>query len=137
MKGRFLAIEAADACVGCHVNLNPFGLSMETFDAVGRFRTKYHNGEPVDAVVESKSGRIPKKTYNGAAEILDATAMSPVHWQCLVKQAFSHATGLKPVGYDPLLREAYVAFVKSDLNLRQLFVTILASDVLQSRGGGK
>jgi hypothetical protein len=36
------------ACAGCHNTLDPLGLSLENFDAVGRWRTQ-DEGQPIDA----------------------------------------------------------------------------------------
>ena len=36
------------ACQSCHAKIDPWGLSLENFDAIGRFRTTI-NGQPVDA----------------------------------------------------------------------------------------
>jgi hypothetical protein len=43
-------------CAGCHARMDPIGLSMENFDATGRFRTLYENGENVDATGEMTDG---------------------------------------------------------------------------------
>ncbi|HET9953419.1 MAG TPA: DUF1592 domain-containing protein, partial [Polyangiaceae bacterium] len=42
------------SCAGCHQVLDPIGLGLENFDAIGRYRTAYTGGEPVDA-----SGQLP------------------------------------------------------------------------------
>lgn len=36
------------ACRSCHAKIDPWGISLENFDAIGRFRTKIHD-QPVDA----------------------------------------------------------------------------------------
>jgi hypothetical protein len=39
-------------CAGCHAILDPIGLGIETFDAIGRYRTAYENGDAIDATGE-------------------------------------------------------------------------------------
>jgi hypothetical protein len=36
------------ACNSCHAKIDPWGISLENFDAIGRYRTSI-NGQPVDA----------------------------------------------------------------------------------------
>ena len=37
-------------CAGCHTILDPIGLGLENFDAIGRHRDEYANGDAIDAV---------------------------------------------------------------------------------------
>jgi hypothetical protein len=39
-------------CAGCHAVLDPIGLGIETFDAIGRYRTTYENGDAIDTTGE-------------------------------------------------------------------------------------
>ena len=38
------------ACAGCHKLMDPLGLALENFDAVGRWRTTAEDGTPIDAI---------------------------------------------------------------------------------------
>ena len=38
-------------CLGCHVSFDPYGISLENFDVVGRFRTMDAQGRPIDPSV--------------------------------------------------------------------------------------
>jgi hypothetical protein len=42
---------ATSPCSSCHLLIDPFGLALEQFDAIGRFRTEDENGNPVDPAV--------------------------------------------------------------------------------------
>jgi hypothetical protein len=44
------------SCANCHVRIDPFGFSLESFDAIGRFRAKDLIGQPVDTQVQLKDG---------------------------------------------------------------------------------
>jgi len=57
MRERMVAHRANPACAGCHAMMDPIGLSLENFDAVGRFRTIGESGGPIDA-----SGGFPDGT---------------------------------------------------------------------------
>ena len=55
---------ADPACQGCHQAMDPIGLGLENFDALGRWRTAY--GEiPIDPSGVMKSG----ETFNGPGEM--------------------------------------------------------------------
>ncbi|AMV41038.1 DUF1592 domain-containing protein [Planctomyces sp. SH-PL62] len=36
-------------CAGCHAKMDPYGFSLEAYDAIGRFRERDVSGQPVDA----------------------------------------------------------------------------------------
>ena len=36
-------------CNGCHTGFDPYGLSLENYDAIGRYRTTYAGNVPIDA----------------------------------------------------------------------------------------
>ena len=40
------AHRASPACSGCHDSIDPIGLALENFDAIGRYRAIYENGSP-------------------------------------------------------------------------------------------
>lgn len=40
---------SAPACAGCHALFDPYGLSLEQFDGVGKYRTTYPDGSRIDA----------------------------------------------------------------------------------------
>ncbi len=59
--------ERAD-CAGCHVKLDPLGFALENFDAVGRWRDHYENGQVVDS-----SGKLFRKyEFSGIIDFKDA-----------------------------------------------------------------
>jgi hypothetical protein len=43
---------ANPACAGCHALFDPFGLALEQYDGIGKFRTMYSNGSAIDATTE-------------------------------------------------------------------------------------
>src|SRR6185436_11957759 len=49
MRERMAQHRASPACAGCHQLMDPAGLSMENFDAIGRWRTRTESGAAVDA----------------------------------------------------------------------------------------
>jgi hypothetical protein len=49
MRERMAQHRSNAACSGCHQLMDPAGLSMENFDAIGRWRTRTEAGAPIDA----------------------------------------------------------------------------------------
>ena len=49
MREKVTLLTKPQACQGCHSVINPLGFSLESFDAVGRFRQR-ENDRPVDPV---------------------------------------------------------------------------------------
>ena len=47
---------AVPACAGCHKLMDPLGLALENFDAVGRWRATAEDGLPIDATAELFDG---------------------------------------------------------------------------------
>jgi hypothetical protein len=54
MRERMLAHRGNPTCASCHQLMDPAGLSMENFDAIGRWRTRGDDGTAIDA-----SGSLP------------------------------------------------------------------------------
>jgi hypothetical protein len=54
MRERMVQHRARPECASCHRLMDPAGLSMENFDAIGRWRTRTESGSAVDA-----SGALP------------------------------------------------------------------------------
>ena len=73
MRERMTQHRSNAACSGCHQLMDPAGLSMENFDAIGRWRTRTEAGSPVDA-----SGGLPGGTsFEGVAGLRKAILSRP------------------------------------------------------------
>ena len=57
-------------CASCHLRIDPLGFPLEGFDAVGRTRTAYNDGKPVDTTGEFRD----KTTIVGTAGLLGLPA---------------------------------------------------------------
>ena len=44
------------SCVSCHTRIDPLGFPLENYDAVGRWRSTYDEGQPIDATTELADG---------------------------------------------------------------------------------
>ena len=56
---------ANPACAGCHARMDPFGFSLENFDAIGQWRTK--DGDAADRRIRRAAGRHKSRWACGAS----------------------------------------------------------------------
>jgi hypothetical protein len=77
-------------CGGCHVIFDPYGLALDVFDGVGRYRQVDAQGRPIDPVValpEIFGGR----TVSGPAEMAAVIAESHVFKACVAMNYMNYA----------------------------------------------
>ena len=61
MRDRMVQHGSNPACAACHSLMDPLGLPLENFDAVGAWRDRSESGEAIDA-----SGELPgSQSFNG------------------------------------------------------------------------
>jgi hypothetical protein len=83
-----LAKHREDAfCAGCHAAVDPIGLGLEDFDAIGQFRPMEQN-RPVDA-----SGELDGTEFVGGRELGEVLEGDPRVLSCVVKQLYRNASG--------------------------------------------
>ena len=73
MRERMVQHRARPECASCHRLMDPAGLSMENFDAIGRWRTRTESGSAVDA-----SGGLPDGSeFTGTSGLRTALLRRP------------------------------------------------------------
>ena len=133
LRERFAVHSNVPGCSSCHLVIDPFGFSMENYDAIGRFRDK-DNGKNVDA-----SGAITKSlnsntSFKTGVEMLNYLATSKDVHECFVKQVFRYTFGRSEgLGDDPLIKETYTKFVDSELDINELFIGLYSSNAFRFR----
>lgn len=75
------------ACATCHQTMDPIGLGLENFDAVGAFRTS-EVGQTIDA-----SGELDGVAFRDARELAGALKNHADFAACLTRSVFRYATG--------------------------------------------
>ncbi len=111
-------------CKGCHGVMDPLGLSLENFDAVGRWRTVEPGGK-VDA-----SGQLADGTpVNGAIELRKALTSHPEQFVGVVTQKLmTYALGRGLESYDmPMVRKIVRDAAKDDYRFSSLVLGIANS----------
>jgi Protein of unknown function (DUF1592)/Protein of unknown function (DUF1588)/Protein of unknown function (DUF1587)/Protein of unknown function (DUF1595)/Protein of unknown function (DUF1585)/Ca-dependent carbohydrate-binding module xylan-binding len=112
-------------CAVCHNVLDPIGLSLENYDAIGRFRTSDH-GQVVDA-----HGTLPDGTVlNGPDDLSRSIAKDPRFPACVAEKLYIYALGR---GLDPSDRSELDRILK-ELGGRGFSFSDLIAEVVQSSG---
>jgi hypothetical protein len=94
VRQEFELHETKPVCAGCHKLLDPPGLVLEQYDAIGGFRTMDRD-LPIDVKVdfETEEG---KQTWNNAVEMAKYISTSPGYGQCVSEAVFAFALGRGP-----------------------------------------
>jgi hypothetical protein len=135
---------ANPACAGCHDLLDPIGFGLESYDAVGAYRTTDEFGLPVDA-----TGTLDGVPFDGAQALQVILATDPRVPGCIVEKTMTYALGRAVLVeeidefdddqtldddlalYQPLLD----AFVASDHRFEELVVDIVLSPAFRFKTG--
>jgi hypothetical protein len=87
------SVHSQDAtCSGCHKMLDPIGFALESFDAVGRYRTT-ENGKPIDPSGSLLNAGDAEGDFTDAVGLTTLLAGSKTVSQCFQHQLFRFASG--------------------------------------------
>ena len=120
-------------CRGCHARMDPIGLALENFNALGQFRMK-DQGKPVDASGELLTG---EKFVNVAdlKKILAGDRRGDFY-RCLSEKLLTYAIGRGVEYYDATTIDGLVdRLQKNDGQLKELIYGIIESAPFQKRRG--
>lgn len=98
-------------CANCHKILDPIGFGLENFDAIGRWREKDINGEPIDA-----SGELPgEKRFSTPSELKTIIAeRSHDFARNLVEKLLAYALCRRLGGYDEIIVDELMQEISND-----------------------
>jgi hypothetical protein len=122
-------------CAGCHQLMDPIGLGLENYDAVGQYR-ETDAGKPIDA-----AGKLPNgDTFAGAKELEARVAQSPQFARCALSKLYTYALGRPPVASPehldgPTLDALVQTLVASNYSLNAVIHQIATSPTFTSRRG--
>jgi len=111
-------------CANCHQILDPIGFGLENFDAIGRWRDRDGNGEPIDASGELPSGERfsgPKDLKAILAGRTDALARN------LVEKLLAYALGRTLEGYDEIVVDELMREISNDGYRMQTLIRAVAA----------
>ena len=131
MRERMAAHRANAACASCHQLMDPVGLAMEHFDAIGRWRQTGEGGTTIDAGGSLPGGR----TFQGVDGLRDALAHDPeLFVSTAAEKLLTFALGRGVDSRDrPAVRQILRAAAKDDYRFAALVVAIARSTPFQMR----
>jgi hypothetical protein len=125
---------ASPSCSGCHARMDPIGLALENFDAVGRWRTEFA-GTPIDP-----SGVLPDGSkFNGVDGLLEAMTRDPGRFTAVVaEKLLTYALGRGLEYYDaPAVRAITREAAAGGYRFSALMLGIVKSTPFQMRMSGE
>ena len=130
MRERMGAHRANPVCASCHAMMDPLGLSLENFDAVGKWRTLGEAGTPIDA-----TGALPDGTpFEGPEGLRQALLSSDLFVVTLTEKLMTYALGRGLEYYDaPAVRAIVRNAAEDDYRLSSLIMGVVESLPFQMR----
>jgi hypothetical protein len=121
-------------CVSCHTLMDPIGLGLENYDAIGVYREQ-DGGQPIDS-----SGQLPSgEAFSGAKQLANMVASKPEFLRCAAKKLYTYALGRPPASeaahLDGPTLDALVASLSQSSSFEKLATQIVTSAPFTSRRG--
>ena len=122
-------------CNGCHQLMDPIGLGLENYDAVGVYRDM-DAGNAIDANGQLPSGEV----FAGAKELAARIADKPEFARCVAQKLYSYALGRPPAETAghldvPTIASMADSLTKNNYSFAELTHQIIASPTFTSRRG--
>jgi mono/diheme cytochrome c family protein len=130
MRQRMERHRSNPVCASCHAMMDPLGLSLENFDAVGKWRTLGESSAPIDA-----SGMAPDGTRFDGPDGLRRTLLSSDRFvSTLTEKMLTYALGRGLEYYDaPAVRTILRGAAQDDYRFSALIAGIVQSAPFRMR----
>lgn len=123
LRQRLTQHREAPQCRGCHQLMDPLGLTLENFDAIGAFREK-ENEQPIDASVDLDGQQLV-----GARALGQALHDHPRLGPCVARQLYRYATGhLETEAELGLVGQLGVRLQRQQYRFKSLLLALLTSE---------
>jgi mono/diheme cytochrome c family protein len=130
MRQRMEQHRANPVCASCHAMMDPLGLSLENFDAVGKWRTLGESSAAIDAKGRAPDGAV----FEGPAGLRDMLLRSDRFVPTLTEKMLTYALGRGLEYTDmPAVRAIVRDAEKNDYRVSSLIVGIVQSPPFKMR----
>jgi hypothetical protein len=131
------AHRAAPACASCHAFLDPMGLALEKYDGIGRYRTAYPNGSPIDDSTEliASLAFTTDQKFSGLDGTSTVVANDPRFKSCVSEKLYLYSMG-RALSTDDVSNADTVAKqwqAGGDLSLSKLIHGLTVANAFRSR----
>ena len=131
LRARLNEHKSNPACANCHLRIDPLGFPLEAFDAIGRTREKYQDGQAVDVTGEFSD----KTTIAGADGLLNyLQSKEPQVMKTLSKKMLGYALGRTVLASDRALLDELTS-AGGNATFSDLAVKIATSRQFRNRQG--
>lgn len=131
-RERFAQHSSDPKCAGCHSAIDPLGLGLEHYDAIGAQR-QTEGGKPVDAS-GALTGTSNDGAYYGAPELARRLAGTKEVAACMTRQWFRFALGRLDTQADSCaIQQIARPFMQAGGDLRELILSLVTSDAFLFR----
>jgi hypothetical protein len=124
MRERVARHMSDDSCRGCHGVMDPFGLALEHFDALGNFR------ETDDGLVIDARGELDQQPFDGARELGVVLGSHPDVAACFARRFYEFALGTHAKTGEPV-PDLVDAFERSGRRFPELVRALALHDVFR------
>jgi hypothetical protein len=131
-RGRLEQHTTQALCAACHDRIDPPGFALESFDAVGRFRT-VDSGQAVDTSGNMNSQSDTDGAFTTGGEFLDRLAKSGDVKRCFAKHYLSFAVARALANEDVCSLSRVAEDFTQTGDLKQLVVAVAKSDAFRLR----
>ncbi len=132
IRERMVMHRSTPSCNTCHGLMDPIGLALENFDAIGRWRTKdYDTGTPIDASGEMAGG-FP---ISGPSDVRRVLMLHPQQFvQALTEKLMTYALG-RTLDYEdmPTVRAIVRNAARDDYRFSSIVLGIIESPAFRMK----
>jgi hypothetical protein len=96
MREKVTDLTKSKSCMACHSSINPLGFSLESFDAIGRWRDQ-DNGKPINTVSNFIDDEGETISIGNAKDVASFAISSESARQSFIRQLFHHMVK-QPIG---------------------------------------
>jgi mono/diheme cytochrome c family protein len=130
MRQRMERHRSNPVCASCHAMMDPIGLSLENFDAIGRWRTLGESSAPIDATGSSPDGT----RFEGPDGLRDVLLKSDRFVATLTEKLLTYSLGRGLEYYDaPAVRRILREAAGDDYRFSSLVIGIAQSPPFRMR----
>jgi hypothetical protein len=110
------------SCAACHQVMDPLGLALENFDAIGAYRTT-DAGQTIDP-----SGDLDGARFSGPRELATLLKQHPDVASCIARSLYRHATGhVEAGGEEPAVTTLATELQANGYRFRSLMLGVVRS----------
>src|SRR5690606_29621342 len=123
-------------CANCHLNFDAYGLALDSYDVLGRFRTVDSHGRPIDTSVTLPE-QVGGENAADILEVADKLAASGAFGRCMGQNLINYALADVSAGAATIQACAVdavaQAFAKTDGTFPSLVKVVAMSKALSER----